>query len=82
MNTYSMIEKIIEKYKNKEDIIRKVRTNNSKSYNIISELDYLFEVNNLDKRILLIPINDLSTKINIIWRENGVNNELQFILSK
>ena len=82
MNTYSMIEKIIEKYKNKEDIIRKVRTNNSKSYNIISELDYLFETNNLDKRILLIPINNLSTKVNIIWRENGVNNEFQFILSK
>ena len=82
MNTYSMIEKIIEKYKNKEDIIHKVRTNDSKSYNIISELDSLFETNNLDKRILLIPINSLSTKVNIIWRENGVNNEFQFILSK
>ena len=82
MNTYLMIEKIIEKYKNKEDIIHKVRTNDSKSYNIISELDYLFEANDLDKRILLIPINGLSTKVNIIWRENGVNNEFQFMLSK
>ena len=81
MNTYLMIEKIIEKYKN-NGIFHKVRTNNSKSYNIISELDYLFETNNLDKRILLIPINDLSTKVNIIWRENGVNNTFQFMLSK
>ena len=79
---YSIIEKIIEKYKNKDGIIQKVRTSKSKSYNIISELDYLFEANDLDKRILLIHINDLSTKVNIIWRENGVNNEFQFILSK
>ena len=78
---YSIIEKIIEKYKD-NGIIHKVRTNDSKSYNIISELDYLFETNDLDKRILLIPINNLSTKVNIIWRENGVNNEFQFILSK
>ena len=73
---------IIEKYKNKDGIIHKVRTNNSKSYNIISELDYLFETNDLDKRILLIPINSSSTKVKIIWRENSIKNEFQFILSK